>query len=53
MNYKVFSFWLILIVIWNFGWPFVHPIWDVLVAIILTFVSKYIGDYLKKKESIK
>ena len=28
--------WLILVVIWNFGWPEVHPISDVIVAVILS-----------------
>tara|TARA_S200000501_G_scaffold222825_1_gene208973 strand:- start:2028 stop:2174 length:147 start_codon:yes stop_codon:yes gene_type:complete len=28
--------WLILVCIWNFGWPNVKPIYDVIVAVILS-----------------
>ena len=49
MDYRIFSFWLILVIIWNYGWPSVHPIWDVLVAVVLSLVSKKIGDYIKEK----
>ncbi len=35
----VFLPWLVLVIIWNFGWPTVHPIWDVLVAVGLSLVA--------------
>ena len=34
----IWFIWLILIVIWNFGWPTVPPIADVLVAAGLSIV---------------
>ena len=37
---KTFLFWLVLVVLWNFGYPGAPPIYDVLVAIILSFVAK-------------
>ena len=41
---KIWFIWLILICIWNFGWPNVKPLYDVIVAIILS-----IGAYQLKK----
>ena len=45
MNYKVFIIWLSLVVLWNFGVPGALPIFDVLIAIILSFVSKLLEKY--------
>jgi hypothetical protein len=42
MNYKVFLIWLFLVIVWNFGFPNVPPISDVIVAVLLTFVSNYL-----------
>ena len=41
MNNKIIIFiiWLILVIIWNYGWPKVHPIYDVIVAVILSLIS--------------
>ena len=36
---KIFLLWLILVVVWNFGFPGAKPIYDVLVAIVLSFLS--------------
>ena len=33
---KIWWIWLLLVVIWNFGWPSVPPIADVLVAVVLS-----------------
>jgi hypothetical protein len=30
--------WLILVILWNFGYPVAEPIYDVLVAIVLSFI---------------
>ena len=30
--------WLLLVCIWNFGWPEVKPIYDVLVAVLLSIL---------------
>lgn len=38
--------WLTLIIIWNFGWPSVPPIADVLVAVILSIL---VYQYKMKK----
>ena len=35
---KVWFIWLVLVFIWNFGWPEVKPIYDVLVAILLSIL---------------
>tara|TARA_R100001126_G_scaffold97038_1_gene70021 strand:- start:269 stop:409 length:141 start_codon:yes stop_codon:yes gene_type:complete len=42
MNYKIFSIWLLLVVIWNFGYPSVPPIADVIVAVVLSLLTKYL-----------
>ena len=36
---KVWLIWLGFVTLWNFGFPNVHPIEDVLVAVILSLVS--------------
>jgi hypothetical protein len=38
----VFGVWIILVIIWNFGYPVATPILDVLVALGLFFVSKFL-----------
>ena len=45
MNHKIFSVWLLLVVLWNFGVPKALPIYDVLVAVVLSFFSKYLEKY--------
>ena len=39
-NQKIFLIWLALVVAWNFGVPGAAPIYDVLVAVILSLVAK-------------
>ena len=39
---KIFILWLILVVMWNFGFPGVPPIYDVIAAVLLSFLSKYL-----------
>jgi len=36
---KIYLFWLIGVIIWNFALPSAAPIEDVLVAILLSFLS--------------
>ena len=36
---KTWLIWLILVCIWNFGWPNVRPIYDVIVAVILSIAA--------------
>jgi hypothetical protein len=44
---KVYIIWLIGVILWNFGFPEARPIEDVLVAIILSFLSIGLNKYLK------
>jgi hypothetical protein len=42
---KIWFLWVILVIIWNYGWPNVDPIYDVIIAIalsVLTFKLKNI-----------
>ena len=44
---KIYMIWLIGVVIWNFGFPNALPIEDVVVAILLSFLSIGLKRYLK------
>tara|TARA_B100001029_G_scaffold129749_1_gene108702 strand:+ start:427 stop:627 length:201 start_codon:yes stop_codon:yes gene_type:complete len=44
---KVFIIWLIGVILWNFGYPSASPIEDVVVAVILSFVSMYLKKFIK------
>ena len=44
---KVFIIWLIGVILWNFGYPSASPIEDVIVAVILSFISMYLKNLLK------
>jgi hypothetical protein len=46
---KVFLIWLFLVIVWNFGFPNVPPIADVIVAVLLTFTSNYLKKMRGKK----
>ena len=37
---KIFLIWLALVVAWNFGVPGAAPIYDVLIAVFLSFFAK-------------
>ena len=39
-NQKIFLIWLVLVIAWNFGVPEAAPIYDVLVAVILSLAAK-------------
>jgi hypothetical protein len=52
MNYKVFFIWLLFVIAWNFGYPSVPPIADVIVAVILSLGTKYLNKKLEKKNDI-
>jgi len=43
---KIFLLWLILVVAWNFGLPTARPIFDVLVAVGLSFLSVFLNKKL-------
>ena len=44
---KVYIIWLIGVIIWNFGFPNASPIADVIVAILLSFMSMGLKKWLK------
>ena len=44
---KIYIIWLIGVVLWNFGFPNASPIADVIVAIILSFLSMGLKKWLK------
>jgi len=44
---KIFIIWLFLVVLWNYGAPQAPPLFDVLAAIILSFVSKFLEKKLQ------
>jgi hypothetical protein len=44
---KVYIIWLIGVIIWNFGFPSALPVEDVIVAILLSFLSIGLKKYLK------
>ena len=44
---KVYIIWLIGIVAWNFGFPNALPIYDVILAIHLSFLSIGLKKYFK------
>ena len=44
---KIYIIWLIGVVIWNFGFPKASPLEDVIVAILLSFLTIGLKKYLK------
>ena len=44
---KIYIIWLIGVILWNFGFPNASPIADVVVAIILSFLSIGLKKWLK------
>ena len=45
---KIYLIWLIGVIIWNFGFPQLSPMEDVLVAIVLSFLSMALKKYIIK-----
>ena len=43
---RIFVLWLIGITIWNYGYPLATPLEDVIVSVILFFVSIYSKNYI-------
>jgi len=37
-DYFYWTFWLLLVILWNYGYPNAIPLYDVLVAIILSII---------------
>ena len=44
---KIYIIWLICVIIWNFGLPNATPIEDVIIAILLSFLSIGLKKWLK------
>ena len=44
---KIYIIWLAGVILWNFGFPNAQPIEDVIVAILLSFLSIGLKKYLK------
>tara|TARA_B110000003_G_scaffold53323_1_gene53019 strand:- start:9 stop:149 length:141 start_codon:yes stop_codon:yes gene_type:complete len=44
---KIYIIWLIGVILWNFGFPGATPIADVIVAILLSFLSIGLKKWLK------
>ena len=44
---KIYIIWIIGVIIWNFGFPNATPIADVIVAILLSFLSMGLKKWLK------
>ena len=44
---KIYVIWLISVILWNFGVPGATPAEDVIVAIILSFLSMGLKKYTK------
>ncbi len=42
---RVFAFWVVLVILWNYGYPNAEPIYDVVVVISLFFLVKLIRNY--------
>ena len=42
---KIWYAWLILVAIWNYGWPSVPPLADVVVAAGLSVMVKLVNKY--------
>ena len=49
MNYKVFLFWLFLVIMWNYRVPHAEPLWDVIMAVVLCFISILANSILDDK----
>ena len=44
---KVYIIWLVGVVFWNFGFPKATPLEDVIVAVLLSFLTIVLKKYLK------
>ena len=44
---KIYIIWLIGVIIWNFGYPDASPLFDVIAAILLSFLSLALKNYIR------
>ena len=49
MKFKIFLFWLFLVIMWNFGVPNATPLWDVIMAIVLSIISMLANSIMDEK----
>ena len=42
---RVFALWVILVILWNYGYPQATPFFDVLVAVVLSLIFIFIKKY--------
>ena len=48
---KVFIIWLIGVILWNYGYPVASPLADVLMSVVLFFMSYFLKLYIFKTTS--
>ena len=48
----IWTFWLILVIFWNYCYPDAKPIYDVFVAIILSLIFILIKNYFLKNNKL-
>tara|TARA_B100001057_G_scaffold486841_1_gene568624 strand:+ start:153 stop:293 length:141 start_codon:yes stop_codon:yes gene_type:complete len=44
---NIFIIWLVMVVVWNYGYPQASPLEDVIVAVILSLLNTFLKRYLK------
>ena len=44
---KIYIIWLTGVILWNFGYPQATPLEDVVVAVLLSFISMGLKKYFK------
>jgi hypothetical protein len=44
---KIYIIWLIGVITWNFGYPEASPLLDVIAAILLSFLSLVLKNYIR------
>ena len=44
---KIYIIWLVGVIIWNFGYPDASPLFDVIAAILLSFLSLVLKNYIR------
>ena len=44
---KIYIIWLVGVILWNFGFPKATPLEDVIVAVLLSFITIGLKKYLK------
>ena len=49
MQFKIFLFWLFLVIMWNFGVPNATPLLDVIMAVILSIISMLANSIINEE----